>query len=207
MKTYFKEIKEKITQLKEKWIFLKYRCKIRGYRWVYRYKRVDALKTHEIETTLGKMYLEWFTLLKTHLDGLYVDLPSGKIELIKLSNRVTVPVYILNTKFLTKYLKDRKATNLNLHWYDLKEYSLKYMRSHKRKGVYVYKIAFFLSSILLTTDKKAITLPSDINKLLTFIDDRDLYVIERFIESGDINIHKFYYTWNSCFTRLLTDLK
>lgn len=207
MKTYFKEIKEKITQLKEKWIFLKYRCKIRGYRWVYRYKRVDALKTYEIETTLGKMYLEWFTLLKTHLDGLYVDLPSGKIELIKLSNRVTVPVYILNTKFLMKYLKDRKATNLNLHWYDLKEYSLKYMRSHKRKGVYVYKIAFFLSSILLTTDKKAITLPSDINKLLTFIDDRDLYVIERFIESGDINIHKFYYTWNNCFTRLLTDLK
>ena len=200
-------MKGKIVQLKEKWIFLKYRCKIRGYRWVYRYKRVDALKTYEIETTLGKMYLEWFTLLKTHLDGLYVDLPSGKIELIKLSNRVTVPVYILNTKFLNKYLKDRKATNLNLHWYDLKEYSLKYMRSHKRKGVYVYKMAFFLSSILLTTDKKAITLPSDINKLLTFIDDRDLYVIERFIESGDINIHKFYYTWNNCFTRLLTDLK
>mgnify|MGYP000057420731 FL=1 len=207
MKTYIKEMKGKIVQLKEKWIFLKYRCKIRGYRWVYRYKRVDALKTYEIETTLGKMYLEWFTLLKTHLDGLYVDLPSGKIELIKLSNRVTVPVYILNTKFLNKYLKDRKATNLNLHWYDLKEYSLKYMRSHKRKGVYVYKMAFFLSSILLTTDKKAITLPSDINKLLTFIDDRDLYVIERFIESGDINIHKFYYTWNNCFTRLLTDLK
>ena len=207
MKTYIKEMKGKIVQLKEKWIFLKYRCKIRGYRWVYRYKRVDALKTYEIETTLGKMYLEWFTLLKTHLDGLYVDLPSGKIELIKLSNRVTVPVYILNTKFLNKYLKDRKATNLNLHWYDLKEYSLKYMRSHKRKGVYVYKMAFFLSRILLTTDKKAITLPSDINKLLTFIDDRDLYVIERFIESGDINIHKFYYTWNNCFTRLLTDLK
>ena len=207
MKTYIKEMKEKIVQLKEKWIFFKYQCKIKGYRWVYRYKRVDALKTYEIETTLGKMYLEWFTLLKTHLDGLYVDLPSGKIELIKLSNRVTVPVYILNTKFLTKYLKDRKATNLNLHWYDLKEYSLKYMRSHKRKGVYVYKMAFFLSSILLTTDKKAITLPSDINKLLTFIDDRDLYVIERFIESGNINIHKFYYTWNNCFTRLLTDLK
>ena len=120
---------------------------------------------------------------------------------------MTVPVYIVNTKFLKQYLKDRKATQLNLHWYDLKEYSLKYMKSHKRKGVYVYKMAFFLSSILLTTDKQAITLPSDINKLLSFINDRDLYIIERFIESGDISIHKFYYTWNSCFTRLLTDLK
>ena len=207
MKTYFKTRKEKIVKLKEKLIFLKYRCKIRGYRWVYRYKRVDALKTHEIETTLGKMYLAWFTLLKTHLDGLYPDLSSGKIDMVKLSNRVTVPVYIVNTKFLKQYLKDRKATQLNLHWYDLKEYSLKYMKSHKRKGVYVYKMAFFLSSILLTTDKQAITLPSDINKLLSFINDRDLYIIERFIESGDISIHKFYYTWNSCFTRLLTDLK
>ena len=174
---------------------------------MYRYKRVNELKTHEIDTTLGKMYLAWFTLLKTHLDGLYPDLPSGKIERVKLSNRVTVPVYIVNTKFLKQYLKDRKATQSNLHWYDLKEYSLKYMKSHKRKGVYVYKMAFFLSSILLTTDKQAITLPSDINKLLGFINDRDLYIIERFIESGDISIHKFYYTWNSCFTRLLTDLK
>ena len=207
MKTYVKEMKEKITQVKEKLIYVKYRSKIRWYRWVYRYKRVDTLQTHEIETTLGKMYLEWFTLLKTHLDGLYVDLPSGKIELVKLSDRVTVPVYIMNTKFLTKYLKDRKATNMNLHWYDLKDYSLKNMKSHKRKGVYVYKMAFFLSSILLTTDKKAITLPSDINKLLSFINDRDLYIIERFIDNGDIGIHKFYYTWNSCFTRLLTDLK
>ena len=207
MKTYMKEMKEKITQVREKLIYVKYRCKIRGYRWVYRYKRVDTLQTHEIETTLGKMYLAWFTLLKTHLDGLYVDLPSGKIELVKLSNRVTVPVYIMNTKFLTKYLKDRKATNINLHWYDLKDYVLKDMRSNKRKGVYVYKMAYFLSSILFTTDKKAITLPSDINKLLSFINDRDLYIIERFIDNGDIGIHKFYYTSNSCFTRLLTDLK
>ena len=82
MKTYVKEIKEKITQIKEKLIYVKYRCKIRWYRWVYRYKRIDTLKNHELATTLGKMYLEWFTLLKTHLDGLYVDLPSGKIELV-----------------------------------------------------------------------------------------------------------------------------
>ena len=175
------------------------------YRLVYRLKRLNKRKNRDRYTILGKLYLGWFNVLKAYLDGLYEGMVSGRIEMIPLSDRVVVPCFIVDEVWLARYFKDRKVSKHDLHWYNLEHYCHKAIKDMDELDIKV--VAAYLSTLLLISSKDEVYLPSKIEKLKQVLDDEDLYVIEKQIESNKINLDDFRYTWNAYFNRTINEFK